>query len=1129
MINMTIFEKKSDDMKFYNSLFLASLLGGGISLNVMSQQMPLEWAYTMPGAGGDSGKDIVTDMDGNVILISDFNGTVDFEPGAGVTNLTSAGVQECAISKYDPDGNLIWAVRVGGTGNDAANSVDVDNAGNIYVAGTFQNTVDFDPGAGTANLTSNGGADTYILMLDPNGIFGWVKRVGGTADDAASSIDVDNSGNILVSGFFRNTTDFDPNAGVVNSTSIGSADAFVVKLSSSGDYQWHYALGGTTDDDARGLRTDASGAVYVTGYFTGTVDFDFSASTQNLVSNTGSTDIFVLKIASSGTYVNAVQVGSTGYDSGRAINVDSQGDILITGMFSLTADFDPGAGTNNKTSGGAFDIFVLKLDYSLNHVWASTASGSVDDEGHSIETDDFDNVFVAGFFRTTVDFDPGAGTQNVTVSGGGSFADQFYWKLDSDGNYLSADKAGAGGNDHAFAFYPSGNNAYITGYLQGTSNYDFEGGTSNLSSAGSGDIYLVKYYNCNPIHINDVIVSCGPITWIDGNTYSTDNNAATHTLTSVNGCDSTVHLNLMIKSIDDQTVTPSVSTLCDDGNVTVELGSSQSGVFYSLVNQSTLAVIDGPIEGNGSALTFDAGNITATTDYEVQAERNKFNALTFTGNGVTPTHVSLGNTMNKEIAGTTELTVEAWINTDNSNNLQTVVSSYTSLGNTMQFLLRVDQTGGFNKAAFWIGTGTTPGSYIQVAGTTTILPDTWYHIAGTYDGSFIRIFVNGVQENQVAVTTPIPDLTNDVRIGGGLNGGTEYFYGDITGVRIWNVARTQTEINDNKSLCIDGNEAGLVAMYNMIDGSGSSTLTDESGNGYDGMLTNMDPATSWQYTNMPSMTCSMCTETMTATPTVTVNYSTTGTDVQEHCVSYLWIDGNTYTTSNSTATHTLVNSVGCDSVVTLNLTINTPDATTDVQSHCDSYTWTDGNTYTSSNTTATQTFTNIFGCDSVVTLNLTITTTPTASAVNNGDGTMSATGTGTYQWIDCGTNTAVAGATSATFIPDANGDYAVVVTNGSCDDTSACVTYNSVGLNENNSQSIAVYPNPTQGNLVINLGNGFESGILQITNSIGQVVFVQEIDGMQTLDLILEQANGIYLVTIFSNGEVVASTRIIKQ
>ena len=161
-------------MKFYNTLFLASLLSGGFSLNVMSQQMPLEWAHNMPGTAGDSGKDIVTDMNGNVILISAFNGTVDFETGVGVTNLTSAGAQDGAISKYDPDGNLIWAVRVGGTGNDDVNAVDVDNAGNIYVTGIFQVTADFDPGVGTASLTSFGGYDMFILNRDQDGNFVYV-------------------------------------------------------------------------------------------------------------------------------------------------------------------------------------------------------------------------------------------------------------------------------------------------------------------------------------------------------------------------------------------------------------------------------------------------------------------------------------------------------------------------------------------------------------------------------------------------------------------------------------------------------------------------------------------------------------------------------------------------------------------------------------------------------------------------------------------------------------------------------------------------------------------------------------------------------------------------------------------
>ena len=105
---------------------------------------------------------------------------------------------------------------------------------------------------------------------------------------------------------------------------------------------------------------------------------------------------------------------------------------------------------------------------------------------------------------------------------------------------------------------------------------------------------------------------------------------------------------------------------------------------------------------------------------------------------------------------------------------------------------------------------------------------------------------------------------------------------------------------------------------------------------------------------------------------LTILNSTTGVDFQNHCDSYTWIDGITYTSSNNTATDTLINAAGCDSVVTLDLTISNSTAGVDVQNHCDSYTWIDGITYTSSNNTATDTLINAAGCDSIVTLELTI-------------------------------------------------------------------------------------------------------------------------------------------------------------
>ena len=152
---------------------------------------------------------------------------------------------------------------------------------------------------------------------------------------------------------------------------------------------------------------------------------------------------------------------------------------------------------------------------------------------------------------------------------------------------------------------------------------------------------------------------------------------------------------------------------------------------------------------------------------------------------------------------------------------------------------------------------------------------------------------------------------------------------------------------------------------------------------------------------------------------LTINNTSTGTDTQEHCDSYTWIDGNTYTSSNNSATHTLVNSAGCDSVVTLNLTINNTSTGTDTQEHCDSYTWIDGNTYTSSNNSATHTLVNSAGCDSVVTLNLTINNTST--------GTDTQEHCDSYTWIDGNTYTSSNNSATHTLVNSAGCDSVVTL------------------------------------------------------------------------------------------------------
>ncbi len=191
-----------------------------------------------------------------------------------------------------------WAGRMGGTGYDHAYSMDVDSSGNSYITGSFQGTVDFDPGVGIFSLTGEG-EDVFILKLDKLGNFLWAKSIGGMGDDAASSISLDPDGNIYITGAYQDTVDFDPGAGVYSLTSAGSLDLFVVKLDGNGNLAWARSMGGEGGEKARDIFVDPKGSVYITGLFQNTADFDPGAGTVNLTGN-GINDVFVVKLDGAG-------------------------------------------------------------------------------------------------------------------------------------------------------------------------------------------------------------------------------------------------------------------------------------------------------------------------------------------------------------------------------------------------------------------------------------------------------------------------------------------------------------------------------------------------------------------------------------------------------------------------------------------------------------------------------------------------------------------------------------------------------------------------------------------------------------------------------------------------------------
>ena len=378
------------------------------------------WAKRMGGTAidKDEGNAIAVDAAGNVYTTGDFYSAVDFDPGAGVFNLTSAGQSDIFVSKLDSSGNFVWAKRMGGTSSDFGDAIAIDDAGNVYTTGSFRGTVDFDPGAVWFNLTSAGIRNIFVSKLDDSGNFVWAKRMGGTDYDKGNAIAVDAAGNVYTTGNFYSTADFDPGAGAFNLTSAGASDIFVSKLDRAGNFVWAKRMGGTAidKDEGNAIAVDAAGNVYTTGDFYSAVDFDPGAGVFNLTS-AGQSDIFVSKLDSSGNFVWAKRMGGTSSDFGDAIAIDDAGNVYTTGSFRGTVDFDPGAVWFNLTSAGIRNIFVSKLDDSGNFVWAKRMGGTDYDKGNAIAVDAAGNVYTTGNFYSTADFDPGAGAFNLTSAG----------------------------------------------------------------------------------------------------------------------------------------------------------------------------------------------------------------------------------------------------------------------------------------------------------------------------------------------------------------------------------------------------------------------------------------------------------------------------------------------------------------------------------------------------------------------------------------------------------------------------------------------------------------------------------------------------------------------------------------
>ena len=453
------------------------------------------WASQIASANDVYGRHIAVPSDGSVYTTGVFSGTVDTDPSFLAFDLTSAGGDDIFVSKLDADGAFAWAVQFGGTGNEWDGGIAASAAGDVYVTGSFEDIVDFDPGTGVEELTAGSVNALFICRLSAGGGLVWARQFETTGPSSEFSADpaeiaVDDLGNVYLTGDFFGTADFDPGVGDFEMTAA-AASHFAAKLTSGGDFVWavQFEGGELSETKPHGLALDGMGDVHLTGSFQDEVDFDPGPMTFALqASGTDTDDVYVCKLDTDGEFLWAGQFAGLAQSQASAI-------VYTTGVFEGTFDFDPGAGTENLVGdvGSATvpgSAFVSALDVDGLFLWATQVDGT--SIGSAITTDGAGNVYVAGGFEDTADFDPLRGPLSLTSAGG---VDMFLMQQTAlNGGVVAVTHVSGASDIHAQGLVTDGeDNFQVMGEFAGTVDFDSGPESLRLTSAGGLDLFVARF------------------------------------------------------------------------------------------------------------------------------------------------------------------------------------------------------------------------------------------------------------------------------------------------------------------------------------------------------------------------------------------------------------------------------------------------------------------------------------------------------------------------------------------------------------------------------------------------------------------------------------------------------------
>ena len=575
---------------------------------------------------------------------------------------------------------------------------------------------------------------------------------------------------------------------------------------------------------------------------------------------------------------------------------------------------------------------------------------------------------------------------------------------------------------------------------------------------GCDSTFLVNVSLLQSSYVVDSVVACGEYKWINGLTYTQNNSSATYSLSNSSGCDSLVQLNLEILpekfSIDQVTACGNYTWI--DGNTYSSNNNTASVSFTAANGCDSVILLNLTIlpQSTGTDVITACGSYTWIDGTTYTSSTNTATTILTASNGCDSV-VTLDLTINTPTSGTDVITAcgsYTWIDGTTYTSSTNTATTILTASNGCDSIVTLDLT--INSPVTSTEVVTACGSYTWIDGNTYTSSDTSASI--TFTAS------NGCDSAVNLDLTIIPPA-NSV---------------------------------DSVTAC---------GSYTWIDGN---TYTSNNSTAIDTLIGSNG-----------------CDSIVTLNLVITNTFSTT--EVISACVSYTWINGITYISSNTDSV-LLIASNGCDSILYLNLTILQSKSSIDSVQACNSFTWINGVTYLSDNNNASVTYTAQNGCDSVIYLNLTISNINT-SVQTSGDTLVAPPNQSSYQWMRCetGSYSPIAGATFNTFTPTSKGQYAVRIVNGACMDTSSCIFFSGLGMNESNSY-FKIYPNPSKE--LLNIKSDILFIGIKIYDSSGREVFDSKIEQpSEELSLNLENLkSGFYSIQLIGEQRVYSETLIIS-